>query len=258
MQDRIKPLTSVRNFRDFGGYDTPYGKVVTGRLFRSAHYNEVTDEDLDFLNTLDVDFHVDLRRPDERDRQPNKWPAAHVKQIATEGGREEVPAHVAALQGDDVTADSIETYMTNYYRAAPFKDHHIELFKAWFDGIEANKGASVVHCAAGKDRTGIICALTHIVLGVSEDDIFADYDLTNKAVDIEAHLPAARDRFNEFLGKSHDTDVYRPFMGVRKVYLENAFEVMSDAHGSPQNYVQSVLGVSEERAERLRQKYIAR
>lgn len=256
MQDRIKPLKGVRNFRDFGGYDTPSGRVKTGKLFRSGHYNEATAEDLDFLQKLDVDFHVDLRRPDERDRQPNKWPAEPVVMIATDGGREEVPAHIAALQGDNVTAETIEAYMTNYYRTAPFKDHHIELFRAWFDGLERSQGASVVHCAAGKDRTGIICALTHLVLGVSEDDVFADYDLTNTAVDIEAHLPGARDRFNKFLNANHDADVYRPFMGVRLPYLENAFAVMADAHGSPMGYVREVLGVTEARADTLKRKLI--
>lgn len=256
MQDRVKKLSGVRNFRDFGGYATQSGRIKPGLLFRSGHYNDATDDDIRFLDGLNVKFHVDLRRPDERDRQPNKWPADEVVQISTEGGREEVPAHVAALQGDDVTAESIEGYMTSYYRSAPFKNHHVELFKAWFDGIEAAEGASVVHCAAGKDRTGIICALTHLVLGVSEEDVMEDYDLTNRAVDIEAHLPLARDRFNEMLGKNHEADVYRPFMGVRPVYLENAFEVMSDAHGSPMNYVREVLGVDAARADALKRKFI--
>ena len=256
MQDRIKPLKGVRNFRDFGGYDTPQGRIRTGKLFRSGHYNEATDDDLDFLNGLNVDFHVDLRRPDERDRQPNKWPAEPVTMISADGGRQETPAHIAALQGDNVTSETIEDYMTGYYRTAPFKDHHIELFRAWFEGLERSEGASVVHCAAGKDRTGIICALTHLTLGVNEDDIFTDYDLTNTAVDIDAFLPAARDRFNKFLGTNHETDVFRPFLGVRNVYLENAFEVMSDAHGSPLGYLKDVIGVTDERADRLKRKLI--
>lgn len=251
MQDRIKPLKGVRNFRDFGGYDTPHGRIKSGKLFRSGHYNEATEDDLAFLNSLDVDFHVDLRRPDERDRQPNKWPADHVIQISADGGRQETPAHIAALQGDNVTPETIESYMTNYYRTAPFKEHHIELFRAWFDGLEQSRGASVVHCAAGKDRTGIICALTHLVLGVSEEDVFVDYDLTNTAVDVEAFLPGARDRFNKFLGTNHETDVFRPFLGVRNVYLENAFEVMSDAHGSPLGYVRDCLGVTESKMEKI-------
>lgn len=256
MQDRVKPLQGVRNFRDFGGYATKSGVIRSGLLFRSGHYNEATDEDLAFLDSLGVTFHTDLRRPDERERQPNRWPGTHVEQISTDGGREEVPAHVAALQGDNVTAASIEGYMTNYYRQAPFKDHHIDLFRSWFDGIERGNGAAVVHCAAGKDRTGIICALTHLALGVSVDDVFADYDLTNVAVDIEKHLPMARDHFNEILGKKHDADVYRPFMGVRRTYLENAFEVMTDAHGSPLGYARDVLGLTNERADNLKRRFI--
>ncbi|MAI91109.1 tyrosine-protein phosphatase [Ponticaulis sp.] len=256
MQDRVKPLSGVRNFRDFGGYDTPTGRIRQGLLFRSGHYNDATDEDIVFLNDLGVTFHVDLRRPDERDRQPNKWPAESVVMIASEGGRQETPAHVAALQGDNVTADSIEGYMTNYYREAPFKEHHVELFRAWFDGLEAAQGASVVHCAAGKDRTGIICALTHLALGVGEEDVFIDYDLTNTAVDIEAHLPLARDRFNKMLGQNHEADVYRPFMGVRNTYLENAFEAMSAEHGSPMSYAENVLGLTSERRDILKKKYV--
>ncbi|MAK59788.1 MAG: hypothetical protein CMK09_02295 [Ponticaulis sp.] len=256
MEDRVKPLKGVRNFRDFGGYATPTGRVRQGLLFRSGHYNEATDEDLEYLNGLNVGFHVDLRRPDERDRQPNKWPAEPVIMVATDGGREEVPAHIAALKQESVTSETIEDYMTNYYRSAPFKQHHIDLFTAWFDGLVETEGAAVVHCAAGKDRTGIICALTHLVLGVSEDDIFEDYDLTNRAVDIEAHLPAARDRFNAILGTNHEADVFRPFMGVRLPYLENAFDVMNEAHGSPLGYVRDQLGVTESKMEKIREKLI--
>ena len=256
MQDRVKPLKGVRNFRDFGGYDTPTGRVRSGKLFRSGHYHEATDEDLSFLNSLGVDFHVDLRRPDERDRQPNRWPGEPVVMVASEGGRQETPAHIAALQQDDVTSDSIEAYMTEYYRTAPFKTHHIELFHAWFDGLETHDGAAVVHCAAGKDRTGIVCMLTHRLLGVNERDMFEDYDLTNTAVDIDAHLPAARDRFNKYLGTNHEADVFRPFMGVRIPYLENAIEVMSDAHGSPEGYMREVLGMTDERADTIRRRLI--
>lgn len=256
MQDRIKPLQGVRNFRDFGGYHTPTGRVRRDLLFRSGHYNEATDDDLAFLDGLRVSFHTDLRRPDERDRQPNKWPSQNVEIIFTDGGREEIPAHIAALQGNDVSAESIDGYMTGYYRTAPFREHHIELFRAWFTGLARHEGAAVVHCAAGKDRTGIICALTHLALGVSEDDVHADYILTNQAVNIDRHLPEARDRFNEILGQNHAADVYRPFMGVRRSYLENAFEVMTAAHGSPLGYAREVLGVDDALIDTLKRRLI--
>ena len=127
MQDRVKPLEGVRNFRDFGGYDTPTGRVRSGLLFRSGHYNEATDDDLAFLHGLNVTFHVDLRRPDERDRQPNKWPAEHVRRVSKEGGRQQTPDHVAALTQENVPPDSISPYLTNYHREATSTHRHHKL-----------------------------------------------------------------------------------------------------------------------------------
>jgi protein-tyrosine phosphatase len=258
VQDRIKSLKGVRNFRDFGGYRTAEGRQVrTGKLFRAAHFAEAHADDLAFLETLNLTLHVDLRRPDERDRQPNLWPGDRpVTLIANDGGREEVPAHVAVLSQDNVTPDTVETYMQTYFRLAPSKPHHIALFRDWFSALSTSEGAAVVHCAAGKDRTGILCALTHLVLGVDEADMFADYELTNTAVDIERFLPQAQTWFNQQLGKSYDADVYRPFMGVRRIYLETAFAAMNEAHGSALGYAREILGVDAAMTERLRDKYL--
>lgn len=256
MEQRIKPIQSVRNFRDFGGYAASGGVVKHDTLFRSAHYHQLADEDVEFLNALDIRVHVDLRRPDEREKQPNKWPGDGVLQIATDGGREETAPHLAALQGDNVSADAIDQYMLNYYLEAPFKDHHIELFKGWFRGLLDHDGAKVVHCAAGKDRTGIICALTHDVLGVSKDDIYTDYLLTNEAVNIEKNLPLVRDYFNNLLNVSFDAHVYKPFMGVRTAYLDNTWRVLTEKHGSPVGYVQKVLGLTDTDIADLKAKYI--
>ncbi len=256
MQDRIKPFEGVRNFRDFGGYATPGGQIVTGRLFRSGHSSEASESDIAAMKALDFAFQVDLRRPDERDRQPNKWPAAPVEIISDDGGRESVPAHIAALEQDDVTPDSIEDYMVSYYREAPFRPHHVRLFRQWFERLAAHDGPALVNCAAGKDRTGIICALTHLTLGVSEDDVFEDYLLTNRAVDIVAFLPMARDHFNALLERNYDADVYRPFMGVRREYLETAFAAMAQVHGSPMGYAREALGVDADMQETLQRRLI--
>lgn len=258
MQDRIKRLKGVRNFRDFGGYSAADGRQIKpGKLFRSAHFAEAHAEDLAYLETLGLDLHVDLRRPDERERQPNLWPGSRaVSVVANEGGREEVPAHVAVLQQAHVTPETVEAYMQTYYRLAPEKPHHVALFRDWFAGLVSAEGGAVVHCAAGKDRTGILCALTHIVLGVSEEDVFHDYELTNSAVDIEAVLPQAQAWFNQQLGKSYDADVYRPFMGVRRVYLETALAAMRANHGSPLGYVREVLGVTDGMTEQLKDKLL--
>ena len=76
MKDRILPLEGVRNFRDFGGYASRHGgHVKQGRLFRSGHYAEATHGDLQQIRQKRIAVQADLRRPDERERQPGKWSA---------------------------------------------------------------------------------------------------------------------------------------------------------------------------------------
>lgn len=246
MSDRIIPLQGVRNFRDFGGYVTEDGrKVKRGLLYRSGHHHEATPGDVERLDRLTITFQTDLRRPDERERQPARWSGTDV--LTSDGGRETVSPHVDFLQRVEAKADDAEDWMNDYYRSAPFKPHHVELFSGWFDRLAgmADGEAALVNCAAGKDRTGILCALTKHVLGVSRADILDDYELTNIAVDIEARLPDAQRYFNEYLGKDYAADVYRPFLGVRRRYLVTALETIEAKAGTLDDYLEGTLGVSE-------------
>ena len=68
MQDRIKTLDGVLNFRDFGGYPTMDGRrVATGKLYRTASFAEASEADIAWLEKLGAKFIVDLRRPEERE-----------------------------------------------------------------------------------------------------------------------------------------------------------------------------------------------
>lgn len=253
MSDRIYTLEGVRNFRDFGGYATQDGRSVKRRvLFRSGHYDDATDADIETLQGLNIHFQADLRRPDERDRQPGRWAAPDV--LTSDGGREMQSPHMTFLSQVEADGDAAEDWMNGYYVTAPYKEHHIELFAGWFDRLAGLQGedAAVVNCAAGKDRTGIICALTKHVLGVSQPDMVADYELTNTAVDIEARLPDAQAYFNNMLDRSYDADVYRPFMGVRRRYLETALSTVEKQSGSIDAYLEDVLGVTEEKRAALK------
>lgn len=253
MSDRILPLDGVRNFRDFGGYETEEGRrVKRGLLYRSGHYSEASDSDISRLNGLNIDFQADLRRPDERERQPGRWSAREV--LTSDGGREMQSPHMTFLTEVEADAAAAEDWMNGYYITAPYKAHHVELFSGWFDRLAGLQGdeAALVNCAAGKDRTGILCALTKHVLGVSREDIIADYEMTNLAVDIEARLPEAQKYFNEMLGRDYEADTYRPFMGVRRRYLETALSTIEAETGSVDAYLTDVLGVSDEMRTALR------
>lgn len=250
MHDRIKPLEGVRNFRDFGGYASSHGgQVRTGLLFRSGHYAEATEGDLAMIAGFDIGLQVDLRRPDERERMPGKWSGADL--ITHDGGRETDAPHQRFLQHVEASAERADNWMNEYYESAPFKPHHLAMFSAWFEKLAKTETGGLVNCAAGKDRTGILCALTHHVLGVSEEDIVADYELTNTAAKVEERITEAREYFNNLLDKNYGDEVYRPFLGVRARYLETALKVIRKDAGSIDTYLENTLGVDTALRDRL-------
>ena len=250
MDNRIIAFEGVRNFRDFGGYASSHGgHVKTGLLYRSGHYAEASAADLSALADFNIALQADLRRPDERERMAGKWSATEL--ITHDGGRETEAPHQRFLQRVEASAKKADNWMSEYYELAPFKPHHKAMFSEWFQKLANLDGPALVNCAAGKDRTGILCALTHHVLGVSKTDILADYELTNIAAKVDERLPEATEYFNKLIGKNYEPDVYKPFLGVRGHYLETALNVMRAEHGSVDTYLDEALGLNEKTREKL-------
>lgn len=259
MFQRIHPMDGVRNFRDFGGYDGLGGsKVQTGRLFRSANFHLAEESDLDKIHALNIRLQVDLRRPDERERMPGRWPVSGVKVITSDGGRESEAPHQQFLRQTAASPDIAHQWMHQYYTKAPFKPHHADMFRDWFDGLlelEPDQGG-LVNCAAGKDRTGILCGLTLAILGVDEEVILEDYVLTNQAADVDGRLAEAAAYYNEQIGKSYADDVYRPFLGVHRDFLIEAWRAIREEYGTLETYLNDVVGVDQAKADKLRAAFL--
>lgn len=259
MQNRVLALEGVRNFRDFGGYETADGgRVRAGQLFRSAHFAEATEGDIEKIRTLGIAFSCDLRRPEERKMQSNRWPspACATRVIASDdGGLDEAP-HIAFLQRSDLTPDAVRAFMRDLYAEIPFDDRYVALFRSYFADLTASDGPALVHCAAGKDRTGILCALTLIALDVPEEAVVADYELTNTAVDLANRLPEIRERFSSYIGRDLPEAAVLPFLGVEAVYLATAMDMIAKRCGDPHAYMRDVLGLDDLARDRLRERLV--
>ena len=174
---RVIPLFAVHNFRDLGGYPTFDGRAIRWRtLFRADGLYRLTDDDARTVVGLGVRTVVDLRT---------------AKEVKTRGmfpkGEHDVEYHHLPIidstwgDGSAPKIDDVVEFLVAAYRelldvAAPRFAEAVTLLAS------ENVLPAVFHCAAGKDRTGILSALILGSLGVSEDFIAADYGLTEQAM----------------------------------------------------------------------------
>jgi hypothetical protein len=178
-------LDGVANMRDVGGLPTvDGGEVASGRLLRSDNLQELSDADVTHLvDTLGVTDIVDLRSTVE----------VHLEGPGPLRARELVPHHYHSMfAGDreDVAAAALalpwskesgrprpprrdDDYWTSHYLG--YLAERPDSVSAALQVVAGSTGATIVHCAAGKDRTGTVVAMALSVAGVSDADIVADY-----------------------------------------------------------------------------------
>jgi protein tyrosine/serine phosphatase len=118
--------------------------------------------------------------------------------------------------------------------------------------LAALEGPMVVHCAAGKDRTGFICALTHHIAGVSHDDMVADYLLTNDEDRLARKMDFLGPWIEKQTGLVAPREALRVAVSVNTDYLETAFAAVTRKHGSIDGYLTEALGVDEALRDRIR------
>jgi protein tyrosine/serine phosphatase len=253
MSSRLHTFDALDNFRDYGDYATEAGRrIACGRLFRSAHHARATDADLERLAGLSIATVVDLRRPGERRAQPSRRPQGFTGAVIAsdlDDGRE--APHITFLKTADLTADSGRRFMTDTYRRLPFEPAHLDLFRRYFLALAEGGGPVLIHCAAGKDRTGLLAALTHHVLGVTEEDMLADYLLTNTAVDLEGRAPAIARQLYEMTGRAPSHSAVVAFLGVEADYLRAAIQAMEARCGSIDGYLDQALGLDRTLRDRI-------
>lgn len=251
-------LDGVDNFRDFGQYPVSGGgRLKAGRLLRSASHGRATDADLEIIHGLGITTIVDLRRRNERLRDPSRRHAAFAAAVIDNDLGDDVEDEwLAHLRQSDLTEASFRRYLIGYYDKAASDPRHIDLFSRFFQALAASDGAVLIHCAAGKDRTGILAALTHHVLGVHRDDIVEDYMLTNDEERMAMRAPQVVDLVHGVAGRPPTLAAVRVAMGVEPALLETMFAALTRDHGGVDAYLAQRLGVDEALQATLRERLV--
>jgi protein tyrosine/serine phosphatase len=254
--DRILPLEAIHNFRDYGGYDGLDGrKVRTGLLWRSAQHGEATDADLAEVDRLGLATVIDLRGTSEREANPcRRAPGFAAEVLHSQGETAGLALHVEAAEGALSQAQA-RAAMMRLYEGIAFRENLLPMVRAYFAALLKAPQPSLVHCVAGKDRTGFAVAMAQHVLGVSRDEIVADYLLTNVAGNIERRIKQGAETIRAKYGAIDDATI-RTLMGVEEDYIVTALDSAEAAHGSLDAYLEAVLGVDAAARETLRAHYL--
>lgn len=250
--ERVLPFAGIHNFRDYGDYPAGGGRLAKGRLYRSAQHQGASPDDLLKVGALGLSTVVDLRGAREREAAPCPRPdgfAARV--IFTDEETAGLAPHLQAAREAD-GAEGVRAAMCRGYGAMPFRPFLVQVMRDYFAALASDRGPALVHCAAGKDRTGLAVALLHSLLGVHRDDMMADYLLTNVAGHVEARIEAGASVIRSQYGTTLSDDAIRALMMVEPDYLDAAFAGIVARHGSVDGYLRDELAVDPERRDAIR------
>lgn len=167
------------NFRDLGGQRAADGRTVrSGKLLRSGALNRLTADDLNHLATLPLSRVLDYRDPGEVQRTPDKLsPLTHYLNAPANPPLGDANAKVTELNAATLNALNGEQFMLQLYRQLPFNNPAYRQLAAWL--TTPFEGALLQHCAVGKDRTGVGCALTLFAVGCDSETVMEEYLLTH-------------------------------------------------------------------------------
>jgi protein tyrosine/serine phosphatase len=235
--NRATAFSAMFNFRDVGGYAGLDGRTVRWRrLYRSDSLHRIDDVDRAAFGALGIRTVVDLRRPHEVTRDGR---------VPAYDGLDYLHIHPEHRDWDEVPYD--ERHGLARYLA----DRYLDLAETGTAGIAkavaviADEEAApvVVHCVAGKDRTGVVCALTLSLLGVDDADIAADYALST----------AASERFSAWLRDElpDSTPPPPPFLASPAEAMMLFLEDLRRRHGAVAAYLIEA-GLSPEQITALR------
>lgn len=247
-------LESMHNFRDIAGsgYETPDGPMRRGYFFR-ANIVAPSDEDAGALGRIGLRRIVDLRRPEEVEKNPDHdvigADYVHVDVLG-----ESSSAATIVGYDEEATPETARSEMLRVYRSFVADPGFRERLRPAFEAVIASAGPVVVHCTVGKDRTGFMSAVLQLLAGAGREDILADYLETNRRS--EAWVADLSAMFREHAPERADTLI--ELLHARDEYIITSLDAIEAEFGSAREYLVDGVGVSADDVDRLRATLLGR
>jgi protein-tyrosine phosphatase len=251
---RYYPNQTLVNLREIGGLPTADGRrMKTGLLFRSADLSRLSKKEQSILDRLHIRLICDLRSDKERQANPNRLPVPWTGQAVSipidaniQGlTRRQALSYLTGSFGDQ----EFEVFNHTMYHAIAFD--HLTQVKAIFELIsQASNLPALIHCTAGKDRTGFLAALIQLVVGVPRETVLEDYLLTNSYYEPQVQRYSRKIRWMTLFRAKPER--IRQVFAAKPEFLEEVLDEMVQVYGTVEEYLERGCGVPASRLSELR------
>jgi len=250
---RFVTIGKTMNLRHMGGYPVADGRTTdAGKLFRSGFLHLADEDGARCFNELGIGTVYDFRSPVERTKN-SLGLDEDVKVVELGMLAASVENLWDMLLAEGLTPAGAEKIMCERYRELTAEE--IPGYRAMFQHMLDDDGGVLVMCSFGKDRAGIASALLLTALGVPEQVVLEDYLLSSNAY---ADGDAAVKKFEQFFnseGMALDPAIVAPILDARAQYLDTAWQVMREAAGSPDSFMEREFGLDQAAREFLAQRF---
>jgi protein-tyrosine phosphatase len=250
-------LQGATNFRSLGGLPAAGGRRIRSHaLMRADRLIGLDERDWSVLTRAGLATVCDLRSDAERAEHPNSVPrtlGVHELNCQVNNDLRADPS-LGRLMLDDPSARGAERVMIEIYRRFP--GYMGRTLTAVIERLLAGGTPMLVHCSAGKDRTGFVVALLLHALDVPEPLIREDYLASKRWPGAVHHRASLAARLGRFMPASELDGAVDTVIDVREVYLDAALGALRSEYGTVSRYLEVAAGLDAARLEALRDRLL--
>ena len=277
MIDRYKSiLSSVLNFRDLGGIAIGERAIKHGMIYRSGSLSNLSEEDRKEFDRLNIDYIFDYRSEGEASASPDytsnssyfllpafaempgskilKWIKSRNKGENSDNTNnpslDKIPVKMLSAAAMPFIKLKLHSDIKKAYRALPFSN---PAYAATFEKLD--EGATIlIHCQAGKDRTGVASALILLALGADEATITTDYMLSN--LYLQRSWEEKAEKVLKVTGSKKAAGIVRSVMRTRANYLHKSLSLIKRRYSKYSEFLLKEYGIDQKRINKWRSTYL--
>ncbi|KAG9673401.1 tyrosine protein phosphatase 5, partial [Aureobasidium melanogenum] len=269
-------VTGIANFRDIGGYSTSSANqsIRSGLVYRCADTSKVQPDGLAKLKELGVKKIFDLRSVPEISKQGPEWSGVAV----------EKSVFTTRAEGDEtpVGADEIERIWCPVFKDTDYGPEQVAIrFQYYASGSEGfvkaysdimshghtayktilshlaqpNPSPCIIHCTAGKDRTGVIVAILYLLCSVPSPAVAKEYSLTDTG--LQHMVPLFTERLLKNPALKGSAEGIKEMISAQPDKMLATIDMIQRVYGSAEGYVKDVVGLNDEQIAQIRKNLLS-